>query len=117
MIALTEHGYISLANAILAAGAVVLVAWIGRRQRVNREETRQENEKLTAAVQATNGHETLGEGVAAIEERLIALDQKLDAALEEATEFRRETQDRLESLEDVATKPPPQVKKPKGGTT
>jgi len=117
MIALTEAGGISLGTAIISAAALVLVAWLGNRQRIGRAEAKAENAVLAKAVEPTNGHETLGEGVAAIEDRIVALDAKVTQALEEAEAFRRSTDSRLESLEDVATKPTPsRARKPKGGT-
>ena len=121
MIALTEAGGISLGTAIISAAALVLVAWLGNRQRIGRAEAKAENAVLAKAVEPTNGHETLGEGVAAIEDRIVALDAKVTKALEEAQAFRHSTDSRLDSLEDVATNPSPPVrkmtpKKPKGGT-
>jgi len=117
MIALTEAGGISLGTAVISAAALVLVAWLGNRQRIGRAEAKAENEALAEAVKPTNGHETLGEGVAAIEDRIVALDAKVTKALEDAEAYRRSTDSRLESLEDVATKPAPRARKqPKGGT-
>ena len=117
MIALSEAGGISLGTAVISAAALVLVAWLGNRQRVGRAESKAENAALAKAMAPTNGHATLGEGVSAIEDHVLALDAKVTKALKDAETYRRSTDERLESLEDVATKPmPSRARKPKGGT-
>jgi hypothetical protein len=70
VIGLTETGGIALSTAFLSAFALVMVAWIGNRQRINRNEANADRQvlfdrqgELQDAVKPANGHDTLGQAL------------------------------------------------------
>lgn len=110
---MSESGAINGFTAFISAAALVLVALIGRWQLAGRREARQDSvhlhekqEELAQAVKPSNGHNTIGQGVQAIEEHL----ERIDARLVEGEERfgRLETLfdkrgERIEKLEDKAS--------------
>jgi len=78
MVALTEAGVIALVTAALTAVTAVLVAIIGAQANHRSKQARVDREELARSVKPENGHATLGAGLAAVEERQIVLDERLD---------------------------------------
>lgn len=74
MLALTESGFISLATALIAGSTTVLVAFLAHANQRDQKEAREhrkqattERAELAEAVRPTNGHDTLGQGIAELE--------------------------------------------------
>jgi hypothetical protein len=113
MLDLSETGAINGFTAVISAAALVLVALIGRWQLNGRREARvasqhlhDKQEELAEAVKPSNGHETIGEGVQAIEAHLERIDTRLEEGehrfdrIENLFDKRGE---RIEKLEDKAS--------------
>ena len=112
LVALTEAGGISAFTAFISASALVLVAFIGKWQINGRREAQEDRQvlhekqdALAEAIKPANGHDTIGEGIEAIEQHLSRIDDRLAEGedrftrLERAFEHRGE---RIEKLEDKA---------------
>jgi len=78
MIALTEPSVIALISGTLSGLTLLAVAVIGRRGRSDAEQAQSDRTDIKVAIKAKNGHATLGDGVAALEDRLIAGDARFD---------------------------------------
>ena len=110
--ALSEAAGISAFTAVISAAALVLVALIGRWQLVGRRDAKADSDHLHAkqdalaeAVKPFNGHDTLGQGIEAIEDHLQRIDDRLMEGEERFTRLERafdQRGERIEKLEDKA---------------
>lgn len=101
MIGLSEAGSISLVTALLSGVTLIVVALIGQGNRRRSSVAAEERAELKEAVQAENGHPSLGAGVAAIEERLIEGEQhfgRLDMKVSEALALTAETREDVRAV-------------------
>ena len=97
MLALTENHIISLVSGTLSGLTLLAVAWIGRSGRKGRAE-------IKKAVKPENGrHDTLGGGLAAVENRLIDGEARFDRIEVQLTEVGDGLQQHLEEVAPLAT--------------
>lgn len=106
MIALTENHLIALVSGTLSGLTLLAVAWIGRSGNKGRAE-------IKKAIQPENGHETLGGGLAAVEDRLLENRQIIERTEVRLTEVSDGLQRHLTEVEPLATWARVQMKKGK----
>jgi hypothetical protein len=99
-------------TAFISAAALVLVAFIGKWQLNGRREAKAANhqlhekqDELAKAVEPTNGHNTLGEGIQSIEEHLERIDTRLvegEHRFDRIEDLFDKRGERIDKLEDKA---------------
>jgi hypothetical protein len=113
MIALTENHTIALASAMLSGATLVAVAMIGRGSRRRGTQATEDSAELKKAVQPENGHATLGSGLAAIEDRLVAGDARFDRIEVKLDEQNQRLNEHIQEVSPLATYVRKQMKKGK----
>ena len=106
MLGIEEVTWGGLVASVLSAVTLIVVALIGRQGQKATREARTDRHDIKTALTPENGHETLGGGLAAVEDRLIAGDVRFDAIDVNIAELHsdvRETNDAFRRhLEEVA---------------
>ena len=114
MLALTEEHVTVLVTAMFSGATLVVVALIGRGNRRRGSQAAQERAELKQAVSPENGHDSLGGGLAAVEDRLIAGDARFDRIEVKLDEQNERFNEHIQEVAPLATYVRKQMKKGKG---
>lgn len=113
MLALTEEHVTVIVTAMFSGTTLVVVALIGRGSRKRGVQAAEDSAELKQAVAPENGHDTLGGGLAAIEDRLIEGDARFDRIEVKLDEQNERFNEHIAEVAPLATYVRKQMKKHK----
>ena len=101
MLGITEPSIVALVSGALSGFTLILVALIGTRGRRDARAAETDRADILDAVKPTNGHDSLGAGLAAIEDRLIEGDKRFDRIEVKLDEQNERFNEHIEAVEPL----------------